>query len=372
MLTEGFYLKRFHFLKDKDRRDLGFTAIEILIAVALSTLVAAGALSFLFYFFAQFNLFDQWSGSHQDSSLSLEQIQNDLRNIVLLNPAEDLSAINDFRYYGVATLAASVAPTYCASDANFNVALTTSLSRKKRPEKVLRVWDEIASSGKSGATHELRLTADATTDSLFNSSSSPKEITIIDADRFYTRRYKVISYKMNIGTTIDPVDDVDRAPNTFNYVSVLVENTKTVTGLINPKRRAVFVTSSEVFESATEVYCYNKNTKTIFRSNLATGVGADLFQVRGLDYDIVASKFLFAKTSPKQRLENATFFNSTFTSGVAGCINVMKIEIDLNPSAARKEKAKFQGSNEVYKKMVRSRMIFLPNLSFKRPISCMN
>lgn len=363
-------MKPCQFLKDRIHDCRGMSLIETLIAAAISLVVLGGATSFIYYFFTQNSLFEQWSGSHQDSFLSLEQLQNDLRNVISLSPYEDLAVLNDSKYFGVATLDAAQKPTYCSLTPNFNVIVATTLSRKKRPEKILRVWDEIASSGQVGSANEIRITADSSVDSLFSATSGPREITIIDADRRYTRRYRVVSYVMHLGTNVDPSDDVNRAPQTFDYVSVFVDNPVTSTGVVNPRRLAVFITSSEVFESDTSVYCFNPSVQALQKVSLSSAVTEESFRSHSKDFDVSAAKFEFAKTSQSTRVEATSFYPDIFDLAIDNCVNVLKLTIELSPTATRIDKAKIQSSGEVSKRMIRSRMLFLPNLNYRRPVSC--
>lgn len=351
----------------------GFSLIEVLVALGISTIVLLGAGSYFYYFSNQHSLFTQWSSVHQDSYISLDHLQNDLRNIVLINPAEDLSALNDNKYFGLASLAGAEVPSDCLNNADFNSLRTTILNRKRSPVKTLRLWDETSSSGGAGPIHELRVTYDGTPNSLFQAGYAPQEIILVDADRRFTRRYEVVRHTMEIGTSIDPSDDINKAPRHFSYARVFLKNPKSAVGVAIPKRPAVFVTSSEVFESSTAVYCTTSADKTVIRKTSGSVPISHVFKVTNLDYSLKSFKFKFARTRSTQRVEDSIFLDSIFDPSQFRCTNLLKFQLEIEPSAIRIEKMKSQNmSGSASTTIKRSRTLFLPNLSSVRQVSCQN
>lgn len=351
----------------------GFSLIEVLVALGISSIVLLGAGSYFYYFSNQHNLFTQWSSVHQDSYISLDHLQNDLRNIVLINPAEDLSALNDNKYFGLASLSGREVPPDCLDNAAFNSLRTTILNRKRPPAKTLRLWDETISSGGAGPIHELRVSYDGTPNSLFRAGYAPQEIIIVDADRRFTRRYEVVSHTMELGTSIDPSDDINKAPRLFSFARVFVKRPKSAVGVSISKKPAVFVTSSEVFESSTAVYCTTRADKTVVRKTPTLVPNFNVFQVNNLDYSLKSFKFTFARTRTTQRVEDSSFLDSIFDPSQFRCTNLLKFQLEIEPSAARIAKMKFQNmSGSASTTIKRSRTLFLPNLNSVRQVSCQN
>jgi prepilin-type N-terminal cleavage/methylation domain-containing protein len=365
------FLKMRSSLSKGDRSNRGFSLLEIMVALGISSVVLAGATAYLFYFFNQHSLFDQWSGVHQDSYVSLEKLQNDLRNVISLSPVEDLRTIvGDKKYFGLASLTGAEVPGACLNNADFNAIRVTTLNRKKIPEKTLRLWDESISSGLPGAAHEIRISADATASSLFQAGYTPKEIVLVDADRLYTRRYEVVSATLHLGTTIDPTDDVNKAPTIFNYARVHLKNPKDLANLTNPKKVAVFVTSSEVFDASTSVYCVDSADKIVKGIDTTTGTAVNLFEITNNDFLLKSFRFVFAKTHLSARLEDSSFSPNIFAPSLLGCANVVKFKLELTPTAGRLLKLKAQNIAEGSANIKRSRTLFLPNLQLKRAVGC--
>ncbi len=309
-------------------------------------------------------------------SMALKNIEGDIRNVVRIDPNENLTSNEEPRYFGMTEISTDAAPSECLTGAGASVIRYTTLDRTKRSERVQRAWSETDDADKSGAAHELRVTADASDKSLFQASRAPKELIIVDADRRYIRRYKVLSHVMNLNSTIDPYDDVpkvDAAGNQtkFNYASVRVGSPRQVNAGAIFKIMAVFITGSEVYESNTYYVCLRRADRSLIKIHENTREVTVLLQNPNVDFDMDAFNVGYLSTRGGLRVEQMNFIVDMLTSPLNACINTVRFEIKLRPSDAFRTRNASQVVQDTQTEIVRDRTVFSQNLNINRPISCL-
>jgi type II secretory pathway component PulJ len=350
----------------------GFTLVEIMLGLGLGAMVVISTASLLYYFFTEKNRLDTWSSGQLEMSIAVKSIESDIRNVVRMDPMEDLRINNDSLYFGLTSINAGEEPSFCSNNATSSVFRYTTLNRILPQAKSMRTWSEIASSDNTGAANELRVSVDTTGSTLFSEANAPKEIVIVDADRRYIRRYEVVSSVMHLNMNTDPYDDAPKTdssgnPIIFNYASVFLKRPKTITGAEISAKTAVFITGSDVYASSTNIVCLRKDDRSVIRYNSLTQRTDVLLVNTSKDFDVQQFIVKYLATKKGVRVDPVNFFASTLSDPQGLCVNAIYVNIDgqvLNT-------AKSATQNKDFKSTVgRNRTIFATNLSSQRPLSC--
>lgn len=351
------------------KNNQGFTIIEAILAASLSAMIMASTVGFLLYFFNEKNRLESWSSGQVEMSMATKSIERDIRNVVRLEPPEDLKVLEDSLYFGLSSVDPGDEPSICLNDSNSSVVRYTTLLRSVRQEKSLRAWSETDSADKVTPADELRVTYEDNEKTLFSSKNMPAEILVVDADRRYIRRYEVASKVPHLHSNKDPYDDQPRVdasgkPIYFDYVSVFLKLPKGIAGTKTFKQSAVFVTGSDVYASETYYICLRKEGKHLIRYNALTKKEEILLVHDENTLKITSLDLRYLATKKGLRVDPAHFVASTLTdTGV--CVN--SIFVSLKGEAP-------QGNDNTSKDMktqiVRNRTIFATNLSSRRPASC--
>ncbi|WII71984.1 hypothetical protein QJS83_16090 [Bdellovibrio sp. 22V] len=347
----------------------GFTIVELLLAIGLSTLVIGVTTFLLHQFFNEHRSIEVWSSGQFEMTSTLSDIEGDIRNLVRLDPVENSSV----EYFGVKSIPVGAEPGDCLNTPDAPVIRYTSLDRRRRSERVLRAWAELYDSEKSAPANELRLTADSTADSLFTNSQGPREVVLVDADRRYIRRYQVARHVMHLQSPTDPYDDLQKTdnfgqPKTFDYVSVFLRNPLGSDGAVTTKKEAVFITGSEVYPSNTFFLCARKSDRSIVKINQSTQETVVLLQNPTGDFQFDSLRIMYFGTRPGVRVETANFAANMDVNG--NCVNTIHIALRLVPTAAALAVNDQRMVKDVKLEAIRRRTIFSPNLNIKRPLSC--
>lgn len=351
------------------KRNQGFTLVEAILATSLSALIMASTISFLLYFFSEKNRLDSWSSGQIEMSMATKAIERDIRNVVRLEPPEDLKTLEDGLYFGLSSVPAGDEPEICLNDENSSVVRYTSLLRSVRQEKSMRSWSEVDSADKLDPANELRVSYEDTDKTLFSDKNMPSEILVVDADRRFIRRYEVASKVPHLNSSTDPYDDqprVDNAGNAikFNYVSVFLKLPKGISGAKTFKQSAVFVTGSDVYASETYYICLRKNGRHLIRYNALTKKEEILLVHDENALKILSIDLKYLATKKGLRVDPAHFAPTTLTDkGI--CVNSIFVSLKGETPQGNDNTSK-----DMKTQIVRNRTIFATNLSSRRPASC--
>lgn len=356
------------------KRKGGYTLLELLLAAGLATLVIGGTIQVIYFFFSEKKNLDDWSSTQIDMSFSIKALENDIRNVVRLDPTEDLLANSDGLYFGLSSINPEDAPADCLADATHSVFRYTALDRNTRSERLLRAWSETNDSGKNPAANELRVTADNTDQSLFQGNKAPTEVTVVDADRRYIRRYQVASSKMNLNSATDPYDDQPKADANgnqiiFNYASVFLKIPNNAKASPTQLTSSVFITGSEVYASSTVFICLRKSDLSLIKIEPLTNKTTVLLQNRPAEFNITSFIAKYLGTKKGVRVDPVNFLPDTFSDPNGFCVN--SIYLELKATLPLKNQAGAATSSNMTKNTVsRARTIFATNLNAKRALAC--
>lgn len=349
----------------------GFTVVELLIGIGLSSIIIASATALVYGYLEQNSDFQGWADTNAESQLLREDLNRLLRNTVRLDPAENLSVVGDGGYFGLTNLPASLIPDACKADQS--VVRMTSFVRNKGSVRLLRSWDETLDAGKTGVAHELRVNHEPDTNiALFTARSAPKEVILVDADQMSTRRYKVHSHRIILNSVLDPNDDLpktkaDGTPLRFDYVAVALEMPNNQLATPIPVESLRFITGSEAIPSSTLVLCQDAVKGSVIEINQTENTTKVLLTNPVGKYDAKEFRIKFAAPKAMATLNNDSFKELIFATPEANCINAAQLTLVLFPQekAANSEKRK-----AILKPIVSSRYLFLPNFNSRRPASC--
>ncbi|MDG0814964.1 hypothetical protein [Bdellovibrio svalbardensis] len=355
-------------------KNYGYTMVELLLAVGLATLVIGGTINVIYYFFAEKQNLDGWSSTQIEMSFAIKNLENDIRNVARLEPAEDLLVSGDGKYFGLTSISPGDEPSECMNDATHSVFRYTSLDRYLRSERVLRAWSELNDADKTAAANELRVTADASTDSLFSDGKKPSEITLVDADRRYIRRYEVASATMNLNSALDPYDDqakTDASGNAiiYNYASVFLRSPKNVNNSATAKTPSVFITGSEIYASTTYIVCLRKADLNLVKIDSLQGKTTVLLQNNPREFNTSSFIAKYLGTKKGIRVDPANFFTDIIASPQGACVNSVYLELK-GTLALKNQSGAATTSNVVKNTVTRARTIFATNLNAKRALAC--
>ncbi|MGZ3827037.1 MAG: PilW family protein [Bdellovibrio sp.] len=351
----------------------GYTIIELMLAMGLATLVIAGTLNIIYYFFSEKTNLDSWSSTQIDMSFALKDLENDLRNVVRMDPTEDLFTSGDGDYLGLSSISAGNEPKICLNDSNYSVLRYTTLDRFLRSERLLRSWSEKNDAGKNSPANELRITADATSNSLFSADRKPAEIVVVDADRRYIRRYEVSSAEMHLNSPLDPYDDTPKKdangnPITFNYVSVFLKIPKNAKGTPIDKTASVFITGSEIYASTTNIVCIRTSDKSLVKADLLQDKTTVSFQSNSKEFNVESFTAKYLGTKKGIRVDPVNFFTDMVADPQGTCVNTVFLE--LKASLLVKSSSQTNTKSTAKNIVGRARTIFATNLNSKRALSC--
>lgn len=359
-----------------NRRTHGFTLVETLLAIIISSMVI-GIVTYLVHnFFSEQRNLEVWSSGQLEMSSSLKDLDGDIRNIVRLDPTENLTSSGTSEYFGLTSIPSGKEPSVCLNDSTSSVFRYTTLNRKLRSERMLRAWSETADADKTNQSNELRITADATLKSLFNSNGGPKELSLVDADRRYIRRYRVSSHTMNLDSRLDPYTglpavDGAGAPMTFDYVSVYLRMPLNVEASAINKKTAVFITGSEVYASNTFYVCLRRSDHSLIKYNEVTEEVEVLLPNPQVDFSIESFKVSYFATKAGIRVEPANFVQDMLTAANSACHDTVLLRLNLKASDAYLARSANQGIADTKADINRSRTVFSQNLNVKRPLGCL-
>jgi hypothetical protein len=351
------------------RNSKGFTIIEVLVAGILGALVISSSVSFLFYLFSEKNRLDTWSSGQIEMSMAIKNIERDIRNVVRIEPPEDLSAAKDDLYLGLTSVPVRETPSVCLNDSKHSVIRYTTMGRSSYQAKSVRSWSELASAENKMPSDELRVAADNTDADLFSDKNLPSEILAVDADRRFIRRYRVLSRTHHLNSSTDPYDDagktdVDGNPVTFNYASVylgLPYRLRTIRTTIRP---AVFVTGSDIYASNTYYICMHSSENKLIKYNAIKDTQEVLLAGKAPEFVIQSFQVVYLATKKDVRVDVANFVPTTLTPS-GPCVNAVYLTLtakNMAPDATAIKDNKTMIS--------RSRAVFATNLASRRPLNC--
>jgi hypothetical protein len=347
----------------------GFSLIELLVAAGLGVAVIASTLTFLFYFFSEKNRLDSWSAGQIEMSMAIKNIERDIRNIVRMEPPEDLSAVRDDLYFGLTSVPVRDTPTVCLNDSTYSVIRYTTLGRSVRQAKSVRSWSEVTSADKNLAANELRVSADNTDADLFSDKNLPAEVLVVDADRRFIRRYRVLSRIHHLASSTDPYDDAPKTDAdgnavTFSYASIFLGLPLNLRGAKTTIRPAVFVTGSDIYASNTYYVCKHKTENKIIKYNASNDTQETLLTGRLPEFVIQSFKIGYLATKKDVRVDPVNFVPTTLTvTGI--CVNSVYLTL-----TAENKTPDTTSSTDTKTKITRSRAVFATNLASRRPLSC--
>lgn len=348
----------------------GYTLIEVMMAAALGTLVISSTIGFLVYFFSEKTRLDSWSSGQLEMSMAIKNIEREIRNVVRLEPSEDLRVAKDELYFGLTSIPIGEEPSVCLNDATHSVFRYTTLSRTLRQEKSMRSWSETNSADKSSPADELRVSTDNTETALFSEKNLPSEILAVDADRRFIRRYRVISRVTHLNSINDPYDD---APKTdaggnailFNYASVLLGLPTGIQGTKTALMPAVFVTGSDIYASTTYFVCIHKTENKLIKYNPLKNTQEVLLAGKAPEFTLKSFQVSYLATKKDVRVDPVNFVPSTLTD-TGDCVNTVFITL-----TAENQTPKTGSVQDTKTEISRSRTVFATNLGSRRPLTCL-
>ncbi len=352
----------------------GYTLIELLLAVGLATLVIGGTINVIYYFFSEKQNLDGWSSTQVEMSLAIKNIENDVRNVTRFDPTEDLLVANDGGYFGLTSISTGDEPKECLNDATHTVFRYTTLDRFLRSERLQRSWSELNNADKGAAADELRVSADSTSASLFSNTKYPSEITVVDADRRYIRRFEVGTVTMNLNSPIDPYDnqpkkDANGNQIIYNYASVLLKSPKNAKGAAISKTPSVFITGSEIYSSATYFVCLRKSDLSLIKIDPLLSKTTVLLQNNPREFNVQSFVSKYLGTKKGIRVDPVNFFTDTITNPQGPCVNSVYLELK-SVLTLKNQTGAATSSNVVKNVVTRARTIFATNLNAKRALAC--
>lgn len=352
------------------KKNAGYTFVELLLAVGLSTIVVGTTTYLIYQFFSEHRSLEVWSSGQFEMSFSLRDIEGDIRNIVRLDPIEEGAD----KYLGLRQIVVGLEPSVCLNDENSPVFRYTTLDRRRSSETLLRAWSEQDNSGKKAGGDELRLTHDGTSDSLFNAERAPREIVLVDADRRYLRRYVVDGFSPRMGTNLDPYDDAPKVdtygrPVSFNYASVYLKNPPGVRDEEVAKVSSVFITGSEAYAANTYFVCLRKTDRALIKYDQVAQTEKVLLQNPMEDFEIDTLRVGYLGTRPNVRVEPESFIFAVSESQIE-CLNTVFLELKLKTTDRFASRNQGQMVGDIKSDILRRRTVFSPNLNMKRPIAC--
>lgn len=348
----------------------GYSLIEVMMAAALGAMVISSTIGFLFYFFSEKNRLDTWSSGQIEMSMAIKNIERDIRNVVRMEPSEDLRVLKDGLYFGLTSIPVGEEPAVCLNDATHSVFRYTTLSRNLRQEKSLRAWSETTSADKNLPTDELRVTTDNTQDALFSTKNLPAEILAVDADRRFIRRYRVISRMDHLNSTTDPYDNAPKVdasgnPILFNYASIFLGLPTGIQGTKIALLPAVFVTGSDIYASTTYFVCMHKTENKLIKYNALKNTQEVLLAGKAPEFVIQSFVVSYLATKKNVRVDPVNFLTSTLTAtGV--CVNTVYLTLTAENKTPNSTSIKDNKTD-----VSRSRAVFATNLGSRRPLSCL-
>lgn len=356
----------------KNRR--GFSLIEVMLAMAISAIVVGMATYLIYGFFSQQRNLDVWSAGQIEMSMALRDVDGDIRNVVRLDPSENLDASGVENYYGLTSVSAADSPEPCLNDEASSVVRYTSLNRLKNSERLLRAWSEQTDAGKVGSANELRLTSIPGMGALFEKDRVPREIVLVDADRRSIRRYAVVGETLHENVDADPYDDLPKkdaagTPILFTYRSVLLKMPGDVRGAPVAAKTAVFITGSEAYASNTFFLCLRKDDRSLIRVDQSTGNVDVLVKTPQPDYEMDSFRAGYLATKTGVRIEAAQFAPDMLVLPGKDCVNAVRFDLRLRPTEALRRKSEGELASAVGL-ISRTRTVYSENLSAKRPVSC--
>lgn len=352
----------------------GFSLVELIFALGLSLLVSGISLVMMYQITTEGKKIDNWASAAFRTSETFNALENDIKNTIALDPYEDFSSA-DYLYLGVTSIPPTKGPPTCENTSSFHVFGMTRIQRLLRGEKSFRLWSEVDNVNKNGSVDELRISADNTTLSLFQASKFPKEIIIVDADRRYSRRYKVNSYTMKLNFNLDPNDDLPKLdtfgnPIVFNYASIFLQMPKSMDNFTNTTKTAAFISGSEVYASDTIVVCIEKGTGNLIKINTSDSTQRVLLPNPLDEYSIKSFNVSYFSTKSGVRVDPVNFFSDMLTSANRTCVNTISLFLELEPTPALLAKMNILQAGEIKKHLTQRRTIFMQNIHNKRPIAC--
>lgn len=353
------------------RTERGFSLLEMLTSLALSGVILTSAGFILQQLFSESKNLETWSASQFEMSLSLRELEAELRNVVRLEPMET-GAGRD--YMGVLSLRPGEQPSFCLNDEGASVIRYTTLERRKKAAMLLRGWAENLSVGESGAAHELRVTASTEWHSLFQDAGAPSEVVVVDADRRYIRRYEVAGYNMHLNYSLDPYDDQPKTDNfgaakIFNFASVHLRMSRNQGGAQALVRPLTVITGSEVYGANTYVVCLRASDRSLIKWNTVTEEEKVLLANPTNDFEIRSFRVQYLGTQRSRRVETANFTDE-MTDAAGECVNTVAFEIHLQANESLQRRNQNLMIQDIKDKIVRRRVIFSPNLNSRRPVRC--
>jgi type II secretory pathway component PulJ len=352
------------------KNNKGYSLIEVMMAAALGALVISSTIGFLVYFFSEKTRLDNWSTGQLEMSMAIKNIEREIRNVVRLEPSEDLRIAKDELYFGLTSIPAGEEPAVCLNDDTHAVFRYTTLSRSLRQEKSMRAWSEVTSANKNLPSDELRVTTDNTDAALFSEKNLPGEILAVDADRRFIRRYRVISRTPHLNSVNDPYDDAPKTnaagnPIYFDYASVFLGLPTGILGTKTTLMPAVFVTGSDIYASTTYFVCMHKTENKLIKYNPLKEAQEVLLAGKAPEFVLQSFVVKYLATKKDVRVDPVNFVSSTLNdTGV--CVNTVHITMtaeNLTPNTA--------GLKDTQTEVSRSRTVFATNLGSRRPLKCL-
>lgn len=322
--------------------------MEVLVALAMSLVIIFFSNYILIQLARENAQFFNSSLSRVDLSITSLALKNQVNNSMRINPPEPLNDADDptdtRTYGGIAPLDELLAPSICQIDSNFSAIRVTYIDRRKRPERLLRLWTEDMADVETSA-NELRITysSDSDGENAFNLARPAEEIVLVDLDGLVRRRFTVKDVIDRIDTDKDPADDLvkikpDLSTEKFTYKALHLTRPKTVTNKvvkpIPPAVESTFITKSFAYPSYTRVICARKTDKSIISIKESDGSSVVLYDGYSGGYDV--SKFLitFGGTRRDAKLNHSKFLTTAqyyldANKKKLGCINIADVDFHL-------------------------------------------
>lgn len=357
------------------KHSYGFTVTELLLAVSISGMVIGLTTHLIYSFFSEQKNLEVWSSGHLEMSSALRMIEGDLRNVVRLEPMENLTADKLSFYFGVTSISPELTPSICLNNPKASVIRYTTLNRKQRSERTLRSWSEEEDVNQVGKAHELRVTADATSASMFGYNRSPREIVIVDADRRGIRRYLTSGSYMYLGSNLDPYDDQPKVdalglPIIFPYAATNLKSSLSAIGAGVYQSASVMITGSEVYASDTYMICLRGSDGSLIRYNENTKEQDVLLQNSNADFTIESFEVGYLATRPMTRVEPGNFQADMLALPNPACVDSILLTITLKGSDAYIRRNAEQNVGDIKANISRNRIVYSQNLHEKRPLLC--
>ncbi len=333
------------------KRHRGFTLIELMVSLALFSLISLAAYQGVLTLIKGQNRAVTQASIRMVAETVLAEVRRRVGNTIIIDPPEGLLVPTDNLYRGIAgvptttTIAGCAQQAVDASNEKFSVVRFTSFEYKVGPETLLGQWSE----SEIGTPKRLHLTThpeDNVPQFVFQGPGfTAPELYIIDADKLSLRRYRVAvtgpssaplsPYDIveQVNTDVDPNDGVSKPGNSYTYHQVSLQMPLALNGMAQVPQVHNNITGSFAYPVRTFLLCASPEGKIILKEEV-TGEERVLMDPTPFNVNLTKLEFRYYGTPPTaaapERLEFSRFHLFPFSDlNKVSCINNFMIDMEF-------------------------------------------